>query len=281
MSKAKIRKHGLSFLNSFQFCRPKNHSSMVRTPLPAPTFSPVNSKQFDISFPYFPDPPPPTPSKVTPLGCAFESRSCTVMVQGTTRNTHSTPKKKETMYNSPVSSSDFDETDWPIAPSRTEKKKKKDKSTIRKSRARTNNEAEAACSLLPFPHSFNSTSLAEEEPLNGSKKAVERTRFRARRFKCYGSKEWKDGEMEAPETDSGDQEKKHGKVKESFVVVKRSVDPFEDFKKSMLEMIHEKQMFEHKELEQLLMSFLSLNSRMHHRVIVEAFTEILKEVFCG
>ncbi|KAL0351885.1 UNVERIFIED_CONTAM: Transcription repressor OFP7 [Sesamum calycinum] len=212
MSKAKTRKHGLSFLSSFQFCRPKNHSSMVRTPLPAPTFSPVNSKQFDISFPYFPDPPPPTPSKVIHLAVHF-------------------------------------------------------------------NQDHAR--LLSFPHTFNSASLAEEEPLNWSKKAVERTRFRARRFKRYGSKEWKDGVIAAPETECGDQEKKHGKVNESFVVVKRSVDPFEDFKKSMLEMILEKQMFEHKELEQLLMSFLSLNSRMHHRVIVEAFTEILKEVFCG
>lgn len=112
---------------------------------------------------------------------------------------------------------------------------------------------------------------------------MERTRFRARRFKRYGSKEWKD------EVD--DKEKKpggrlvgcmvDGKVNESFVMVKRSVDPFEDFKKSMLEMVLEKQIFEPKELEQLLMSFLSLNSRMHHRVIVEAFTEILKEVFGG
>ncbi|KAL0438563.1 UNVERIFIED_CONTAM: hypothetical protein Slati_2339300 [Sesamum latifolium] len=105
---------------------------------------------------------------------------------------------------------------------------------MKKSRASTNDEA--ACSLLSFPH-------VEEEPLNGSKKAVERTRFRARRFKRYGSKEWKDGAMAAPETESGDQVKKDGKVNESFVVVKRSVDPFEDFKKSMLEMIVEKQMF--------------------------------------
>ncbi|PIN08867.1 hypothetical protein CDL12_18553 [Handroanthus impetiginosus] len=65
----------------------------------------------------------------------------------------------------------------------------------------------------------------------------------------------------------------------TFVVVKRSVDPKEDFKKSMLEMIVEKEMFEPRELEHLLMSFLSLNSRLHHRVIIEAFTEILKQVF--
>lgn len=108
--------------------------------------------------------------------------------------------------------------------------------------------------------------------------------MKPRRFKRYGSKEWKEGEEYnekkpilgrlAPCTSDR-------KVNQSFVVVKKSVDPYEDFKKSMSEMILEKQIFEPKELEQLLMSFLSLNSRLHHRVIIEAFTEILKEVFCG
>ncbi|XP_031255200.1 transcription repressor OFP7-like [Pistacia vera] len=70
-----------------------------------------------------------------------------------------------------------------------------------------------------------------------------------------------------------------GKVRESFAVVKKSEDPYEDFKGSMLEMILEKQMFEEQELEQLLHCFLSLNSRQHHRVIVEAFTEIWEAMF--
>lgn len=65
-----------------------------------------------------------------------------------------------------------------------------------------------------------------------------------------------------------------GKVKESYAVVKKSEDPKEDFKRSMMEMVVEKQMFEERELEQLLECFLSLNSRQHHGVIVEAFTEI-------
>ncbi|KAE8707727.1 Transcription repressor OFP8 [Hibiscus syriacus] len=70
-----------------------------------------------------------------------------------------------------------------------------------------------------------------------------------------------------------------GKVRESFVVVKKSEDPYEDFKRSMMDMILEKQMFEEKDLEQLLHCFLSLNSRYHHGVIVQAFSEIWEALF--
>ncbi|CAL1376652.1 unnamed protein product [Linum trigynum] len=69
-----------------------------------------------------------------------------------------------------------------------------------------------------------------------------------------------------------------GKVKESYAVVKRSEDPREDFKRSMAEMIREKEMFEEKDLEQLLRCFLSLNSRDHHPVIVQAFSEIWEDL---
>ncbi|KAF4350275.1 hypothetical protein F8388_017659 [Cannabis sativa] len=70
-----------------------------------------------------------------------------------------------------------------------------------------------------------------------------------------------------------------GKVRESFAVVKKSADPYEDFKRSMMEMILEKQMFEDKDLEQLLHCFLSLNSRDHHGIIVRAFSEIWEILF--
>ncbi|KAJ9564409.1 hypothetical protein OSB04_000375 [Centaurea solstitialis] len=73
--------------------------------------------------------------------------------------------------------------------------------------------------------------------------------------------------------------KVEGKMKESFAVVKRSEDPYDDFKRSMMEMIMEKQMFEENDLEQLLQCFLSLNSRFHHGVIVEAFSEIWEAMF--
>ncbi|KAK6150923.1 hypothetical protein DH2020_015855 [Rehmannia glutinosa] len=70
-----------------------------------------------------------------------------------------------------------------------------------------------------------------------------------------------------------------GKVKESFAIVKRSEDPYEDFKNSMMEMILEKHMFDPKDLEQLLQCFLSLNSRRYHGIIVQAFSEIWEGIF--
>ncbi|PIA65025.1 hypothetical protein AQUCO_00100477v1 [Aquilegia coerulea] len=70
-----------------------------------------------------------------------------------------------------------------------------------------------------------------------------------------------------------------GKVEESVAVVKRSSDPYNDFRTSMVEMIIEKQIFSAKDLEKLLQCFLSLNSSYHHRVIVEVFTEIWEVLF--
>ncbi|KAJ9540860.1 LOW QUALITY PROTEIN: hypothetical protein OSB04_027366 [Centaurea solstitialis] len=69
------------------------------------------------------------------------------------------------------------------------------------------------------------------------------------------------------------------KAKESFAVVKRSENPYEDFKRSMVEMIVEKEMVEEGDLTQLLQCFLSLNSRYHHGVIMEAFSEIWDTMF--
>ncbi|KAF9688541.1 hypothetical protein SADUNF_Sadunf02G0207700 [Salix dunnii] len=65
-----------------------------------------------------------------------------------------------------------------------------------------------------------------------------------------------------------------GKVNESVAVVKKSQDPHRDFKRSMLEMILERQIYEAEDLEELFQCFLSLNSRQYHGVIVQAFSEI-------
>ncbi|CAL5357972.1 unnamed protein product [Camellia sinensis] len=70
-----------------------------------------------------------------------------------------------------------------------------------------------------------------------------------------------------------------GKVKDSFAMVMESMDPYEDFKASMMEMILAKQLFEAKDFEQLLKCFFSLNLRHHHGVIVEAFSDIWKTIF--
>ncbi|KAI3771513.1 hypothetical protein L6452_02678 [Arctium lappa] len=68
-------------------------------------------------------------------------------------------------------------------------------------------------------------------------------------------------------------------VKDSFAVVKKSSNPHEDFRVSMVEMILEKQIFGEEDLEDLLQCFISLNSEEHHRVIFEVFTEIWEALF--
>ncbi|KAH6803232.1 hypothetical protein C2S51_034678 [Perilla frutescens var. frutescens] len=66
----------------------------------------------------------------------------------------------------------------------------------------------------------------------------------------------------------------------AVAVVKRSSDPYNDFRKSMMEMIVEKHIFAAKDLENLLRCFLSLNSYHHHKVIIQVFAEIWEACFC-
>ncbi|WOL17630.1 hypothetical protein Cni_G26423 [Canna indica] len=68
-------------------------------------------------------------------------------------------------------------------------------------------------------------------------------------------------------------------VRESFAVVKLSEDPMDDFRRSMAEMVVEKEIFDAAGLEQLLRCFLSLNSRHHHAAIVAAFRDIWDALF--
>lgn len=72
----------------------------------------------------------------------------------------------------------------------------------------------------------------------------------------------------------------HGKAGQSFAVVKRSEDPYSDFKSSMVQMILEKNIYQPTELRGLLECFLSLNSPEHHWIIMEAFTEICVNISC-
>nr|CAD1837789.1 unnamed protein product [Ananas comosus var. bracteatus] len=70
-----------------------------------------------------------------------------------------------------------------------------------------------------------------------------------------------------------------GRVGESFAVVKRSEDPRGDFRRSMAEMVVEKEIYDAAGLEQLLRCLLSLNDRRHHRAITAAFGDIWDAVF--
>lgn len=105
-------------------------------------------------------------------------------------------------------------------------------------------------------------------PLKTRKKKKKNNNITIWRVQSYISNNFKDGD-----------DKKTKEVNENFVIVKISAYPYEDFKKSMIEMITENKMVEAEDLEQLLICFMSLNSRNHHAVILEAFTEILQELF--
>ncbi|KAJ4970040.1 hypothetical protein NE237_003139 [Protea cynaroides] len=80
---------------------------------------------------------------------------------------------------------------------------------------------------------------------------------------------------------SSDSEKVNGfgRISESVAVVKDSDDPYLDFRQSMLQMIIEKQIYDRKELRDLLDCFLQLNSPYHHEIIVRAFSEIWNSFF--
>lgn len=62
-------------------------------------------------------------------------------------------------------------------------------------------------------------------------------------------------------------------------VVKRSSDPYSDFRSSMVDMIVENNIFSAIDLENLLLSFLSLNSYHHHNLIIQVFAEIWEAFF--
>ena len=61
-----------------------------------------------------------------------------------------------------------------------------------------------------------------------------------------------------------------GRVEESVAVVKESANPLGDFRRSMLQMIVEKEIVDGAGLRELLHRFLSLNSPQHHHLILRA-----------
>ncbi|KAJ8749822.1 hypothetical protein K2173_013225 [Erythroxylum novogranatense] len=117
---------------------------------------------------------------------------------------------------------------------------------------------------------FSSRSLSSDSSISHRCRSSRKQNSSSRRRRAASSKS-SSGKMAAVPLD--------GKVKGSFAVVKRSSDPYNDFRTSMLEMIVEKQIFASKDLEHLLQCFLSLNSYHHHKIIVEVFTDIWEALF--
>ncbi|GFZ10306.1 ovate family protein 8 [Actinidia rufa] len=269
----------LSF-RSFQFCRFKRPSSLPQTPLPVNYwFSPVNPKASDIAYPAIPEPPPSTPNhhlfrthvsqaKAMPVNCGFQSKSCLQckIESSPEHNREEQDKTRQILYNSPVS--DFSESDvWPVRLPKAEKEKKESK--------KSKKAGESVCKSTSSGHSgwFSSedNEESESESLISSSISLDSSSNFSASMETVSERPSKEGRkrkknLKTPRIKTRTTTPENvsqvrplsvfrrlipcavdGKVKESFAVVKRSKDPYEDFKRSMLEMILEKQMFDVKE----------------------------------
>ncbi|CAN8252360.1 unnamed protein product [Cochlearia groenlandica] len=100
------------------------------------------------------------------------------------------------------------------------------------------------------------------------------------RFKSTGSWCWSSSEEEEEEEETFFSSRSlTSDSSTATAVVKKSENPYEDFKKSMVEMIVERHIFGPDQLQQLLHCFISLNSRQHHNVIVHVFLDIYATLF--
>ncbi|PWA83157.1 ovate protein family [Artemisia annua] len=149
----------------------------------------------------------------------------------------------------------------------------------------------SSCSKLK-PH-FQATNISNEKTLKQDNVFYEKKPKNAKKKKAHVKKHVKNRRVQTKKAKKsgvgGCKDRKatdvipikvKGKlVKDSVAIVKKSSDPHEDFRVSMLEMIVERQIFGTQDLENLLKCFLSLNSEEHHRIIFEVFTEIWETLF--
>ncbi|KAF7829686.1 transcription repressor OFP7-like [Senna tora] len=259
---------------SFRLCRSKRLSNFPGNPVPAIyRLSPVNPKVIDIAYPNQPAPPPSTP----------ENRC----------RTGPSNKNRLPYANSPDSV--YCESNFcKIGGDKGKKVKSGNRRSTTSGSSKKSNflvdkdeESESLISCLTsFSDEFYNEQVHEREIStrhvisNRKKVQTQRRRFQGSERGEISTTRKKKTEAPSSSRRSVPRRMAEGKVKESFAVVKRSNDPYEDFKKSMLEMIMEMEMFEENELEQLLQCFLTLNSRDYHGVIARAFMEIWQELIC-
>ncbi|XP_030484093.2 transcription repressor OFP7 [Cannabis sativa] len=298
-------------VKSFQLCRSKDPSSLPENPKPViyrP--SPVNPKVFDIGYPStLPAPPPSTPeysfvmrraaasSRMKSDGCG--PTTCAQYFYSGCSSTELPCCNFKTTSSSAVTEKYF------VKKRKNEKKQKRSKARsdyrrdfVSFSSSNDYDEDEDSVVLLDSSRSF-SNEVANDEPIimeipndiprvRSKEKVVEDSRIRRVKSQSNcntgssssSSKNRKGSVKTVPFQGTAGDVVEVTKVRESVAVVKKSDDPYEDFKRSMLEMIMEKQMFEASDLEELLQCFLTLNSRQYHGVIVEAFSEIWDILFC-
>ncbi|WCJ42467.1 Transcription repressor OFP8 [Euphorbia peplus] len=219
---------------------------------------------------YFRSPEPPSPPKPRPF-----SSICRPKFPEPTTNSIFPREKISSRYLKQVEPDRFEKKSNPKKKSKIKYQKKKITNNIY-SRSNIFSSSSQDSAYFEGSYWFSSDEDEEDAALFSSRSTFSSDSSGSRRYrrKKSGSrrrKAVKNCEMEVFPVD--------GKVKDSFAVVKKSSDPYNDFRTSMVEMIIEKQIFAAYDLEELLQCFLSLNSDNHHRIIVEVFTEIYDALF--
>lgn len=111
----------------------------------------------------------------------------------------------------------------------------------------------------------HSSKVRINSPRMASISKVESCKIKAiedmRKAKLKVKKERKEIVEETPELDS-------------FAVIKSSLDPKQDFRDSMIEMIMEKQISQPQEMEELLACYLTLNADEYHDLIIKVFRQV-------
>lgn len=269
------------FRSSLDSCRSKSISDVSSE---QPFFFPENRQHHHQLIELFS--PKPPPSRPFPSFCRPKSLE--------NQNTHIFPRTKITGR-----SSLHPTPEKPLSPANTvfndcnpRSKHRRHRSKSRKTRKKKNEKFDEFFSSVAANYYGWYSSEDEKEK---SKCDDETTFFSSKSMSSDSSMSFKAAndyvaalEKSATKEHSGDDDENelmkisspmNGKVKDSFAVTKRSSDPYNDFRTSMVEMIVEKQIFGSKDLENLLQCFLSLNSITHHRVIIEVFTEIWETLF--
>ncbi|KAF5747102.1 putative Ovate family protein 8 [Tripterygium wilfordii] len=287
---------------SLQFCRQKNPSTFPENPIIGKyRLSPLNPKTREIAYPNLPAPPPPpsTPedsfvkrgvsNKIASVGCGCGSSQCIEHSSFEDCSSESIEPRYVINYVPKPRRKTYGET----STRKKDSRKKENESGWFSSEEEETEETESPqSSSMTFSNNssydFNQAIESRTEksdtdqcrPMKNKKGNVKKIRKLKRHVSFSKPKIVKnESRVKVLAQRSGTPYTVEEKVKDSVAVVKKSMDPYEDFKMSMLEMILEKQMFEDNDLEQLLQCFLSLNSRQYHVVIVEAFTEIWKALF--
>ncbi|KAK1405702.1 Transcription repressor [Heracleum sosnowskyi] len=252
------------YLHTFQFWRTKVTPSLAKSPLQSTTlYSPVNPKSLDISYPSFSDPPPTPIRPLKIMHVSFHTEHC--------------PSPSQKNCNSPVAYDSDDNFARPSTPPpKCQNSKKQRGNKTKKSKASSISSGDSGWfssdgnkSLISSSENFDSSCDFGNIPIV-NKNSTWKTKYGNDGHESLTTNSLSVSRLSMTSCAVNG---------ESFVVVKSSQNPHEDFKNSMMEMITENKIFEAKDLEELLQSLLSLNSRHHHEAIIQAFSEIWHLMF--